>query len=74
MLVGTFTQGEGRYGLPWLLRYNGVDLQSELSVDWVLGAMSRFVDAPPGVHTFVIYTPVETGDGRCGLTVLGVKR
>lgn len=74
MLVGTFTQGDGRDRLPWLLRHNGVDLQSEIPMDWTLGAMSRFVDVQPGVHTFVIYTPVETGYGSCGLTVLGVKR
>lgn len=74
MLVGTFTQGDGRNRLPWLLRHNGVDLQSEIPIDWTLGAMSRFVDVQPGVHTFVIYTPVETGYGSCGLTVLGVKR
>lgn len=74
MLVGTFTQGDGRDRLPWLLRHNGVDLQSEIPIDWTLGAMSRFVDVQPGVHTFVIYTPVETGYGSCGLTVLGVKR
>jgi hypothetical protein len=74
MLVGTFTQGDGRNRLPWLLRHNGVDLQSEIPIDWTLGAMSRFVDVQPGVHTFVIYTTVETGYGSCGLTVLGVKR
>ena len=74
MLVGTFTQGDGRDRLPWLLRHNGVDLQSEIPRDWTLGAMSRFVDAQPGVHTFVIYTTAETGYGSCGLTVLGVKR
>lgn len=74
MMIATYTQGDGRARQPWILAFNGSSVQTEVPEGGTLGAMSRFVEAGAGTHTFSIYTPFLDGDAACGLTVLGVKR
>ena len=74
MVIATFTQGSPRNAFEWILTWNGSQLQREIPRDGTLGAMSKIVHAGPGQHTFSIYTPQQTGDAVCGITVLGVKR
>lgn len=74
MLIGTYTQGNGRARQPWILSFNGSAIQTESPEGGTLGAMSKFVTAGAGTHTFTISTPYLAGDAACGLTVLGVKR
>ena len=74
MLIGTYTQGDGRARQRWILSFNGSAIQTESPEGGTLGAMSKFVEAGAGTHTFTISTPYLAGDAACGLTVLGVKR
>ena len=74
MMIATYTQGDGRARQPWILAFNGSSVQTEVPEGGTLGAISRFVEAGAGTHTFSIYTPFLSGDAACGLTVLGVKR
>lgn len=74
MIIGTFTQGDGRNQFQWYLTVNGGAVQVEIPNAGTLGAMSKFVPLPAGSHTFRIYSPLTSGDAACGITVLGVKR
>lgn len=74
MLIGTYTQGDGRARQQWILSFNGSAIQTESPEGGTLGAMSKFVEAGAGTHTFTISTPYLAGNAACGLTVLGVKR
>lgn len=74
MVIGTFTQGEGKNQHAWHLRHNGFSHQREIPFSGTLGAMSRIFYVGAGTHTFTIDCETQSGDGACGITVVGVKR
>jgi hypothetical protein len=74
VMIGTFTQGNGRNQQPWYLAVDGSNLQREIPDAGTLGAMSKIVLVGPGTHTFTIFTDYTSGDAACGITVLGAKR
>lgn len=76
VLIGTFTQGAGRTTAShsWNLSADGHLLTAERPAENTVGAMTAVAYLGAGTHTFSIYTSNTTGDARCGLTVLGVKR
>lgn len=74
-VMGTFTQGGGKNKHGWYIHHNGVALQAEAPDAGTLGAMTRIsYAATTGIHSFGIYCSTETGDGGCGIVVLGTKK
>lgn len=74
MVIGTFTQGEGKGAHPWNLRWNGVVQQREIPNGGTLGAMSKMISVSAGTHVFGIDCEILSGDASCGITVIGAKR
>ncbi|MBO9680962.1 MAG: DUF1983 domain-containing protein [Acidovorax sp.] len=74
MVIGTFTQGNGRQSEPVRLMVNGSLLQQETPIQGTTGAISRFISLEAGTHEFKIQAVNMVGDFNCGISVLGVKR
>ena len=74
MLIGTFIQGDGKSGHFWRLKVNGVVCSEARPAGNTTGALSCLVNVGAGSHIFSIECNTLTGDGGCGLTVIGVKR
>lgn len=73
-VIGTFTQGGGKNRHAWRVTMNGSTLQAENPIEGTLGSITTGAYVPAGVHTFGISCDTPTGDGRCGIIVLGIKR
>lgn len=76
-MIGTFTQGNFRHALVVRLLVNGQSVTFENPRDVTLGAMSWQVTIFGNGYTatqFAIAADDATGDMRCGLLVLGVKK
>lgn len=73
-IIGTFTQGGGKNRHAWRVTMNGSTLQAENPIEGTLGSITTGSYVGAGVHTFAISCDVTTGDGRCGIVVLGIKR
>ena len=73
-VIATFTQGDGKPRHRWSIYVNGNLYTTEQPINGTTGAMTIIANLPPGGHTFSIDCAEKTGDGRCGITVIGVKR
>lgn len=70
----SFTQGSGKNAHFWDLIISGTLVAQEKPIQNTTGSLSgaRFLEA--GVHTISVQCQTLTGDGRCGLVVMGAKR
>lgn len=70
----SFTQGTGKAAHLWDLIISGTLVAQEKPTAGTTGALSggRFLLA--GEHTVSVQCQTLTGDGRCGLVVMGAKR
>ena len=73
-VIATFTQGDSKPRHRWSIYVNGNPYTTEQPINGTTGAMTIIANLPPGEHTFSIDCAQKTGDGRCGITVIGVKR
>ena len=73
-VIATFTQGDLKPRHRWSIYVNGNPYTTEQPINGTTGAMTIIANLPPGEHTFSIDCAQKTGDGRCGITVIGVKR
>ena len=73
-VIATFTQGDSKPSHRWSIYVNGNPYTTEQPINKTTGAMTIIANLPPGEHTFSIDCAQKTGDGRCGITVIGVKR
>ena len=73
-VIATFTQGDLKPRHRWSIYVNGNPYTTEQPINGTTGAMTIIANLPPGAHTFSIDCAQKTGDGRCGITVIGVKR
>lgn len=75
IIIGIFTQGDGRDKRPWYLHANGhTSGTGETPISGTLGAMSMLGYVPPGGMSLGIKTTYTSGDARCSVVVLGVRR
>jgi hypothetical protein len=69
--IGTWTQGNFRENQTVGLYKDGTVYQAETPITGTLGAMQYSWSAvPAGSHNFAIAAYVNTGDMRCGITVI----
>jgi len=74
-LRGEWVQGTGRSGLTVRLKVDGTQLRAELPIAGTLASMSSYYYVTAGVpYTFTIAADDATGDMRCYLFMIGVKR
>lgn len=74
VVIGVFTQGQGRDGLEVSLAHNGRGFRHEIPIEGTTGAMAGTRSLSRGTHTFKIYADDYRGDMNCNITVLGIKR
>jgi len=70
----SFTQGLGRASIPVRLLFDGNVVRSESPVAGTCGAMSVASSFSPGTHSITVDTTNSTGDMRCEIVVIVVKR
>jgi hypothetical protein len=74
LIMGTFVQGSGKNGHIWRLKLGGGALTAEGPIQGTIGTMMSIPTVGPGTYTISIECETTTGDGRCGIFVMGSKR
>lgn len=75
LMIGTYTKGNGTVSGDRVgLFVGGSDILVEEPQTLDIGALTAIRFLGPGVHTLGIRHHVPTGDIRCAITVLGIKR
>ena len=73
--IATFVQGNGKAGHVWRLFVAGQQVQAEYPSGGTTGALSGSVYvSQPGTYSCYIACDTQSGDGRCGITVLGTMK
>lgn len=73
--IATFVQGSGKAGHVWRLRIAGQEVQAEFPTGGTTGALSGSIYVTqPGTYNCHISCDTWSGDGRCGITVLGTMK
>lgn len=72
--LGTWVQGNYRYGLGVRLKVDSVSYALETPQDGTIGTLAAIVPVSAGWHTAQIVADNYTGDMRCNIMVLSCKR
>jgi len=74
VIIGTFTQGSGKNGHTWRMYQDSTEVGAEQPIEGTTGAMTYKGAVAAGTYYFSIACDTTSGDGRCGISVLGAKR
>jgi hypothetical protein len=73
-VLASFAQGDNKNLHDWYLYVNGQLIRGERPKEGTVNTIIQLVTVSPGYTSFTLSCANTTGDGRCGIVVLGHKK